>query len=120
MKFYVYLILVSFPFFNANAQLGFCSGNSGDPIFTEDFGAGNVNSPLAGGITTYIYTNTFPDDGFYTVGNGSFGNPFDWHQVEDHTPNDTDGKFLIVNADFTPGEFYAKRQLMSFRHGYLI
>lgn len=106
MKFYVYLILVSFSFFSANAQLGFCSGNSGDPIFTEDFGAGTVNSPLAGGTTTYIYTDAFPNDGFYTVGNGSFGNPFDWHQVEDHTPNDTDGKFLIVNADFSPGEFY--------------
>lgn len=106
MKFYISLVLVAFSFFTANAQLGFCSGNSGDPIFTEDFGVGTVNSPLATGTTTYIYTDAFPDDGFYTVTNGSFGNPFDWHQVEDHTPNDTDGKFLIVNAGFTPGEFY--------------
>jgi hypothetical protein len=106
MKFYVFFVLFAFSFFTANAQLGFCSGNSGDPIFIEDFGAGTVNSPLAASTTTYIYTDAFPDDGFYTVTNGSFGNPFDWHQVEDHTPNDTDGKFLIVNAGFKPGEFY--------------
>ncbi|WP_179009276.1 gliding motility-associated C-terminal domain-containing protein [Winogradskyella forsetii] len=89
-----------------HAQLGFCSGNSGDAIFSEDFGAGTENSMLPDGTTTYSYINGFPDDGFYTVSSGSFGNPFDWHAVEDHTPNDTDGKFLIVNAGVTAGEFY--------------
>ncbi|WP_179318603.1 gliding motility-associated C-terminal domain-containing protein [Winogradskyella helgolandensis] len=88
------------------AQLGFCSGNSGDPIFSENFGTGTVNSVLPDGTTTYYYTDGFPDDGFYTLGNGSFGNGFDWHEVEDHTPGDTDGKFLMVNAGFSAGEFY--------------
>lgn len=106
MKQNISIILLLFSSLLANAQLGFCTGNSGDPIFVEDFGTGTVNSSLPNGTTTYNYVNGFPDDGFYTVSNGSLGNPFDWHQVEDHTPNDTDGKFLIVNAGFSTAEFY--------------
>ena len=106
MKQNISFLLLFFSFLSANAQLGFCAGNSGDPIFIEDFGTGVGNSMLPDGTTTYIYTDAFPDDGFYTVASGSFGNPFAWYEVEDHTPNDTDGKFLIVNAGFTPGEFY--------------
>ena len=45
-----------------------------------------------------------PSDGFYTV--SSHANFFDWHVISDHTPNDTNGKMLVVNADFTAGEFY--------------
>ena len=30
---------------NLQAQLGFCGGNSGDPIFTEDFGSGTIDGP---------------------------------------------------------------------------
>ncbi|WP_340198590.1 T9SS type B sorting domain-containing protein [Ascidiimonas sp. W6] len=89
-----------------HGQLGFCNGNSGDAIFTETFGTGIGFNSLPSGTTTYAYTNAFPDDGFYTVSNGTFGNAFDWHQLEDHTPGDVNGKCLIVNAGFTPGEFY--------------
>ncbi|WP_411766010.1 T9SS type B sorting domain-containing protein [Winogradskyella sp. A3E31] len=91
---------------NSYAQLGFCSGNSGDTIFTENFGTGTTNNPLPAGTTNYNYSNGYPDDGFYTVTNGTFGNPFDWHETTDHTPGDTNGKCLIVNAGFTAGEFY--------------
>jgi len=89
-----------------HAQLGFCNGNSGDPIFIENFGVGLSNSPLPAGTTTYLYSGVFPDDGEYTVSNGSFGNSFDWHQIEDHTTGDVNGKCMIVNAGFSPGEFY--------------
>lgn len=88
------------------AQLGFCGGSSGDPIFTETFGSGISNNALPSGTTTYNFINGFPDDGFYTVSNGTFGNFFDWHQIQDHTINDTNGKCLIVNAATAPGEFY--------------
>lgn len=88
------------------AQLGFCGGSSGDPIFTETFGSGTSNNALPSGSTTYNFINGFPDDGFYTVSNGTFGNFFDWHQIQDHTINDTNGKCLIVNAATAPGEFY--------------
>ena len=87
------------------AQLGFCQGNSGDPIFTETFGVGSQNTSLPAGTTTYAYANNQnPDDGFYTV--SSTSNYFDWFNVNDHTPNDSNGRMLIVNSSFTAGEFY--------------
>jgi len=90
---------------NINAQLGFCSGNSGDVIFTENFGAGAVTGPaLPSGTTTYSFTTGTPSDGSYTISSNT--NFFDWHNTSDHTQGDTNGKMLIVNAGFTPGEFY--------------
>ncbi|KSA13209.1 putative adhesin [Maribacter dokdonensis DSW-8] len=89
------------------AQLGFCGGNSGDPIFTEDFGAGTNNGPaLPAGTTTYNFTAFTPNDGDYTI--SSTTNYFDWLSLQDHTPGDTNGKAFIVNASFTAGEFYQR------------
>lgn len=88
-----------------HAQLGFCQGNSGDPIFTETFGVGTQNTSLPAGTTTYTYANNQdPNDGFYTV--SSTSNYFDWFSVNDHTPSDTNGRMLIVNSNFAAGEFY--------------
>ena len=106
MKYLFTLFLFLFSFISIDAQLGFCNGNSGTPIFVEDFGAGTGSVPLPNGTTTYSYSSGFPNDSFYTVRNGTFGNPYDWQEIEDHTPNDSNGRFLIVNADFTAGEFY--------------
>jgi gliding motility-associated-like protein len=90
------------------AQLGFCSGNSGDPIFTETFGTGtNFGPPLPAGTTTYQFVAGAPQDGQYTISNNS--GFFDWHNVPDRTPGDINGKMLVVNADFTAGEFFRIR-----------
>ena len=91
----------------AFAQLGFCSGNSGDPIFTETFGAGtNYGPALPTGTTNYTFVGSNgPQDGQYTVGPNTFVNG--WSLPSDHTPNDSNGKALIVNASFTAGEFYS-------------
>ena len=90
-----------------HGQLGFCSGNSGDPIFTENFGTGLTNNALPAGTTAYTYFNGIPDNGEYTVTNNISCGCLDWHQLsEDHTVGDTNGKFLIVQADAVPGEFY--------------
>ena len=89
----------------AKAQLGFCSGQSGDAIFTEDFGQGITNGPaLPASVTSYVYVNSGVQDGEYTISSnmqqlGSFWN------APDHTGN-PNGKMLIVNADFNPGVFY--------------
>ncbi len=99
--FFVFIFLGIQTFY---AQLGFCSGNSGDPIFTENFGTGTTNTPLPAGTTTYAYSNGAPNDGFYTVSSNTAY--FDWFDIPDHTLNDTNGKMLIVNSDFTAGEFY--------------
>jgi gliding motility-associated-like protein len=106
---YVILFLFFFCFFSIiklQAQLGFCTGNSGDPIFTETFGTGTTSSPLPTGTTTYQFSSGYPNDSFYTVSNGTLGNGYDWHQVQDHTFGDTNGKCLIVNAAAAVGEFY--------------
>lgn len=91
---------------SAFAQLGFCTGNSGAPIFTQTFGTGTTYGPaLPGGTTTYNFVgNSGPQDGQYTIGSSSFS--YGWNLPSDHTPNDTNGKCLIVNASFTSGEFY--------------
>ena len=102
----IIIFCVFFSSKNAFAQLGFCSGNSGDPIFTETFGTGTNPGPqLPTGTTTYTFTTGAPQDGFYTVSNTTAY--FDWHATSDHT-NDTNGKCLIVNASFTAGEFYIR------------
>ncbi|SNY94628.1 T9SS type B sorting domain-containing protein [Flagellimonas pacifica] len=90
-----------------HAQLGFCNGNSGDPIFTENFGSGTTNGPaLSSGTTSYSYTSGQPIDGSYTI---SSSTPyFDWFNIDDRTPGDTNGKALIVNASYTAGEFFRR------------
>ncbi|WP_282053623.1 T9SS type B sorting domain-containing protein [Maribacter luteus] len=90
-----------------HAQLGFCEGNSGDSIFTEDFGAGTTNGPpLPAGTTSYTYIDGEPIDGKYTI--SSYTAYYDWFNTTDHTPNDSNGKAFIVNASYTPGEFYQR------------
>ena len=87
-------------------QLGFCQGNSGDPIFEETFGAGTTYGPqLPAGTTTYSFVGfSGPQDGEYSIGSSTFS--YGWNMPSDHTPNDNNGKALIVNASFTAGEFY--------------
>ncbi len=107
-KFFHKIILIFCLFLmspRALAQLGFCQGNSGDPIFEETFGTGLVDTSLPPGTTTYNYANgADPDDGLYTVTSNT--NYFDWFDIDDHTPGDVDGRMLLVNSDFAAGEFY--------------
>lgn len=90
------------------AQL--CTGSLGDPVVHITFGSGNNPGPsLSAATTNYGYvSNDCPNDGFYTVrnaSNGCFGST--WHSVvEDHTPGDANGYFMLVNASFNPGDFY--------------
>ena len=100
----IIIFIAFFSFEKGHAQLGFCNGNSGDPIFTETFGTGTTQTPLPAGTTTYTFSSGTPNDGFYTVSSSTAF--FDWHDVPDHTEGDANGKCLIVNADFTAGEFY--------------
>ena len=88
------------------AQLGFCTGNSGDPIFMETFGTGSTTQ-LPTGTTSYTYNSMAPDDGFYNVSSNT--NWFGWHDIVDHTPN----------VNFTEQQLmgFVKIQLMSFLHG---
>ncbi|MAZ72946.1 MAG: hypothetical protein CMC70_07340 [Flavobacteriaceae bacterium] len=80
--------------------------------FNEDFGSGTgrVCIDPAEASTTYI-CNTLSqiEDGEYTLTNISTGLNTGWHTgMEDHTPNDVNGRAFFVNADFTTGEFYRR------------
>ncbi|MCM4157361.1 T9SS type B sorting domain-containing protein [Gramella sp. AN32] len=92
--------------YSAQAQLGFCSGSKGDPIFQEDFGQGSGTGPsLPGGVTNYTYIQRDPQDGQYTISDDIGNQIFSWHS---NLPNATisNGRALIVNAGFTAGQFY--------------
>ncbi len=103
-----------------HAQLGFCQGNSGDPIFTETFGTAPsaavqyVNLPSAsglGGTTNYNYVAGPLSEGQYHITNGTnaWNPPYDWHAIPDHT-DDTNGRMLVANGNqaslTNPQEFF--------------
>lgn len=104
-KKFILSILFVMIFAFAKAQLGFCNGVAGDIIFNETFGAGISNGPpLPAGVTTYRYVNNGTQDGEYSISRNA-NQLQDWHISGDHT-GDTNGKMLVVNADFNPGLFY--------------
>lgn len=108
MKPHVFIALFLLLFTSAEAQLGFCTGSKGDPVFAEDFGSGTGFGPaLPAGTTSYNFISGVPNDGQYTLSNTTMMNG-NWVNREDHTPGDANGKALIVNASFTPGEFYRR------------
>jgi len=84
------------------AQLGFCEGSKGDPIFYEDF---ETTSQLPAGTTNYTYINQDPQDGEYTVSSQIGSVITSWHSsLPSGTVSNRDA--LIVNASYTSGQFY--------------
>src|SRR5690349_210843 len=108
MKTFFLLLVLTGPCIISRAQL--CTGSLGDPVIHITFGSGNnPGPPLRAATTYYTYVSTdCPNDGSYTVRNstsGCFGST--WYDVLlDHTPNDTNGYFMLVNASYQPGDFY--------------
>lgn len=95
-----------------------CGGSFGAPIFTETFGSvtssWQVISPalVPPAFTNYIYSSSYPPyDGHYTITNLSNYTPWNWQSSTDHTDDapGTYGNMLLVNAYYTPGEFYRRR-----------
>jgi uncharacterized repeat protein (TIGR01451 family)/fimbrial isopeptide formation D2 family protein/LPXTG-motif cell wall-anchored protein len=84
-----------------------------DP-FTETFGMGaGWGPPLPAGQTTYDYANSRDASGFLPA--GAYGLVPDpriahvaWMSGEDHTPDDTDGRMMVVNAAEDPGLFFQR------------
>ncbi len=107
---YALCIAVLAVFYSIKISAQICTGSLGDPVVNVTFGSGNNPGPaLKSSITSYNYTsNSCPDDGSYTIVNktdGCFGAT--WHRVQqDHTSNDNDGYMMLINASFTPGDFY--------------
>lgn len=90
-----------------NAQV--CSGSFGDPVVNIDFGRGNADYGLPIAETNYNYVARTPNDGQYAIVKSTRGTYETWHQnIANHTPNDPNGYFMLVNADYSPGIFYEK------------
>lgn len=103
---YLLLIFTLLSSFSSFAQLGFCTGSKGDPIFHEDFGSGTGTGPaLAAGITDYTYVAQDPQDGEYTIADNISRFITSWH---DYLPKTSlsNGRALIVNADYNAGQFF--------------
>jgi gliding motility-associated-like protein len=87
-----------------------CTGSLGDAVINLDFGSGTgPGTPLNAASTSYLFVSRdCPDDGSYTIVNSTnacFGGT--WHTInQDHTPGDNNGYMMLVNASFTPGDFY--------------
>lgn len=109
MKFFLFIFFLLFASAGTlRAQL--CNGSLGDPVVHIDFGNGPGPGPaLKPGITNYKYIAIdCPQDGYYTLHNSiSNCHGSSWHTIpEDHTANDVNGYYMLVNASFTPGDFF--------------
>ncbi|MBC7827293.1 MAG: gliding motility-associated C-terminal domain-containing protein [Chitinophagaceae bacterium] len=109
MKLYLLIVLLLCTFSGSLwAQL--CNGSLGDPVVHIDFGKGpGPGPPLKSGVTNYSHVSIdCPQDGFYTLHNSiSNCHGSSWHTVpEDHTAGDANGYYMLVNASFTPGDFF--------------
>lgn len=105
IKYTLFLSLVFFTLIS-HAQLGFCTGNSGDPIFLETFGEGSKFGKLpVGSSSGYKYKYGTPENGYYSI-SASTSSSMGWFNIPDHTQNDNKGRMLIVNAAARPGEFF--------------
>ena len=106
----VSILLLTFSFLaKTSAQL--CQGSLGDPVVNITFGSGANPGQALNGLTNYNFVSgDCPNDGNYTIANSTsncFG--FTWHSLaEDHTPGDTNGYMMVVNASFNPGDFFVK------------
>ena len=84
-----------------------CSGSLGDPVVNQDFGTKGFSLPA--GHTSYQFTGGCPNNpGTYTLSDFLFGcGPRTWVQmIGDHTPDDSQGNYMLVNASNTPGTIY--------------
>ncbi|WGH76588.1 gliding motility-associated C-terminal domain-containing protein [Tenacibaculum tangerinum] len=85
----------------------------------DDFGTGTTRTETQYISSTYTFEPSGQvNDGEYIVINntGFIGAWGTWQLpniIEDHTPGDTNGKMLLVNAAVAPGEFY-RRNLTGF------
>src|SRR5690606_28518945 len=112
MKKHLLYIFLLAPFLYIQAQ---CTGSFGSPVFTETFGDDSVTGdsfgpPLPAGVTTYTYDTGVGgvDDGDYVIRTNPQDALSNFFNTADHTtdPAGVEGYMLIVNADFSTGEFY--------------
>ncbi|MES2431458.1 MAG: gliding motility-associated C-terminal domain-containing protein [Bacteroidota bacterium] len=97
-----------------STQAQTCTGTLGKAINETSFGQGAANPgprlPAATINNISYVTTTCPNDGQYTIANLTencfiTNGVHTWQTVKDHTGN-TNGYFMLVNANNTPSDFY--------------
>lgn len=85
-----------------------CTTGNEPIVSLQTFGSGS-SGPLPTGQLEYRYVaDGCPNDGQYTITDSVSGTCYtsSWHSLpQDHTPNDSRGNMLVVNAPY-PGTFY--------------
>jgi gliding motility-associated-like protein len=98
---YLSFLFVLFMSGAVKAQL--CNGSLGDPVVNITF-----NNGTTANVPGYAFNSSpCPNDGFYTITSatsGCFNNS--WHTVS--TDHSGGGNFLLVNASYTPGDFFVQ------------
>lgn len=107
---YLLIFVFLFSFLCLQTQAQVCTGSLGDPTVTINFGTGTgVGPPLGSAFTDYPFSSDeCPKDGFYLIVNKT-NNCFNgsWQTLtEDHTPGDTNGYMMLVNAKESADIFY--------------
>ncbi|HYH16027.1 MAG TPA: gliding motility-associated C-terminal domain-containing protein [Flavisolibacter sp.] len=92
------------------AQAQLCTGSLGDPVVNITFGNnGPVGSPLGAAVTSYTFLSAdCPNDGMYSVRSSTSSCYGTWHTVNSDHTGDPQGRFMLVNASFDPGDFYVE------------
>ncbi len=110
-KLYFFAIAYVLLFIITGSHKGYAQ-SLGDPIVHITFGAGinQFGGALRpdSGSTTYAYVAASPDDNYYTIASTTSGLNNGWVTTTDHT-GDSNGYMMIVNASYTPGEFYRRK-----------
>jgi len=120
MRFLIKIVFLLFAI-NVFAQLELCQGIKGELVFHDDFGEGlGIGNPMGSDVTTYEYTEFFPENGQYTIRSNSLPNletlpdpdswmwhllANDWSSVLSSSP----GKMMLVNANEISEVIYKKR-----------
>src|SRR5689334_10494894 len=100
----VWLLTSILLFLSVLTKSQLCNNNLGDPIVNETFGT--KDAPLRP-KTTYDYVGGCPSKGQYTINDFLFGCGGFWIKMTgDHTPGDSNGNYMMVDAESTPGLVY--------------
>tara|TARA_Y100001947_G_scaffold75713_1_gene63993 strand:+ start:2490 stop:4349 length:1860 start_codon:yes stop_codon:yes gene_type:complete len=101
MRLFIIFLFLSFAI-PAKAQLGFCGGSKGDPIFQFDFSNSGASFQQ---YTTYNLVAQSPQDGSYTVSSNLDIQSDSWHNYFPQTTV-SNGNAMIVNASYEAGLFF--------------
>ena len=99
LSFTFIVLLISYSSF---AQLGFCAGSKGDPIFQFDFSGSGQSFQQ---YTSYNLVSQSPEDGSYTVSSNLDIQSDSWHNYFPQT-TESNGNAMIVNASYDSGLFF--------------